>query len=367
MPRADVLVVSVDSTGGWRAAAGELRESLARAGARVASISTGPLPQVRTFALTDYVQARAARRAALHAIAEHEPAAIIYCSITAALLWPQPGAVWLDSIGAENRPGRHGVWQRTVERRRLQQAPLVLTMSRRAPSPREGWGREAIVVPCPVECSVPGSRVEPESVAPGPPVAPDGGATGAHPPEPGAAHPSPRDIAALTYAGNPEKKRLELVLAAWRAARRGEETLVVAGVDAGHPALARLGAGDGVEVAGRLGAEDYRGLLRRARCFVAAPVREDYGIAPLEALADGCLLVSTPAPGPYPALALARELDPRLVDEDLPRAIRTALDDPIPGYAHRAAQLLAPFGRVAVDRVIAQDVLPRLLGRSDGP
>ncbi len=118
---------------------------------------------------------------------------------------------------------------------------------------------------------------------------------------------------------------------------------------------------DGVEFVGKLAPEEYRALLRRARVFVAAPKREDYGIAPLEALADGCLLVTTPAPGPYPALALARRLDPRLVDDDLVRAIRFALDDPIPGYAARAAELLAPFSRDAVDRIVARDVLPRLL------
>ncbi len=95
--------------------------------------------------------------------------------------------------------------------------------------------------------------------------------------------------------------------------------------------------------------------------FVAAPRREDYGIAPLEALADGCVLVTTPAPGPYPALALARELDPRLVGDDLAAAIRTALDDPRPGYAEHAAALLTPFRRAAVDRTLAEDVLPRLL------
>jgi len=114
-------------------------------------------------------------------------------------------------------------------------------------------------------------------------------------------------------------------------------------------------------VAGRLAPDHYGAMLRRARVFVAAPRREDYGIAPLEALADGCMLVSTPAPGPYPALRLARTLDPRLVDDDLAVALRIALDDPVRGYSDRATELLAPFRRAAVDRTIAQRVLPRLL------
>ncbi len=106
---------------------------------------------------------------------------------------------------------------------------------------------------------------------------------------------------------------------------------------------------------------DYRRLLRRARTYVCAARREDYGIAQLEALADGCMLVSTPSPGPYVALPIARELDPRLVGEDLAKALRSALDDPVPDYAARALSALAPLRRVEVDRLVAERLLPRLL------
>jgi glycosyl transferase family 1 len=324
VPRTDVLVVSVDSTTGWRGAAKELVQSLSRAGATVAMVGTGKLPRVRTFALTDFVEARAARQACIRGMAEHDPAAVIYCSMTAALLWPAPGAVWLDSIAAENRPGRHGVWQRSVELRRLRQAPMVLAMSKRALAALNApaRARDVVIVPCPVQSSGPSPAI--------------------------------RDVDALAYAGNPEKKRLDYVLAAWAQARRPDETLVVAGTDQLEPA-------EGVELAGRMAPADYRALLRRARVFVAAPRREDYGIAPLEALADGCLLVTTPAPGPYPALDIARELDRRLVADDLASALRVALDDPVPGYAQRATELLAPFSHQAVDQTLAQEVLPRLL------
>ena len=74
-----------------------------------------------------------------------------------------------------------------------------------------------------------------------------------------------------------------------------------------------------------------------------------------------CILVTTPAPGAYPALGLARTLDARLVGDDLAAALRAALDDPLPGYAERAAEMLAPFRRDAADRTVAQDLLPRLL------
>lgn len=322
MPASDVLVVAVGSTGGWRAAARELVASLRRAGARVAVAHTGPLPRVRTFALTDLVEARAARRACQRAIAEHAPGAVIYCSMTAALLWPRPGAVWLDTLAAENRPGRHGVWQRPVERRRLARAPLIMAMSPRALESTTVSPRALALVPVPVTRSGP--------------------------------LPAIRDVAAVTYAGDPEKKRLEAVLDAWRAARREDETLVVAGTEPRPDS-------PGVRFAGRLEPDSYRALLRRTRAFIAAPRREDYGIAPLEALADGCQLVTTPAPGPYPALELARRLDPRLVGNDLVKAIRLALDEPLPRYAERAAALLEPFSPEAVDRTVAHSVLPRLL------
>jgi hypothetical protein len=326
VPRADVLVVSVGSTPGWRASAAELIASLARAGARVAAIDTGRLRRVRTFALTDFAEAAAACRACERGIAQSGAAAVIYCSMTAALLWPRSGAIWLDAIAAENRPGRHGLWQRPVERRRLRESPLVLAMSDRAlgPTDRALLSRPSVVLPTPVDPSGPTS--------------------------------GPRDIDALAYAGNPEKKRLDHILSAWERARRGDETLVVAGTD-------RLPLLAGVRAAGRLAPAEYRALLRRARVFVAAPRREDYGIAPLEALADGCMLVTTPAPGAYPALDLARALDPRLVGDDLVPALRAALDGPAAGYAARASELLAPFSRAAVDRTVSDTVLPRLLTR----
>ena len=333
MAAVDVLIVSLGSTAGLRASDAELAGALRRAGAQVQVVAAKAPREVRTYGLTDLAWARAARVAAASAIAAHAPRAVVYSTVTAALLWPRPGAIRYDAPAAANRPGRHGAWQRPLERRRLRQAPLLVAVDpgTLAETPRPH--AQAIVVPIPVEPSP---------------------TTGA-----------PRDLAAITYAANPEKKGLDRVLAAWTRARIDGEQLVVAGADL------RIDA-PGVRVAGRMEPATYRALLRRARVFVTAPRREDYGIAQLEALADGCVLVTTAAPGPYAALPLARILDPRLVVErddggpGLARALRIALDLTPADYAQRAHAAVAPFRRDAVDAVVRDELLPRLLNSALG-
>lgn len=395
----DVLLVRLGATAGLRASEDELAASLRRAGASVAQVTAVAPREVRTLVATDFSWALAARRAAVAGIASSSPRAVVYSTTTAALLWPRPGAIRFDALAAETRPGRHGLWQRPVEARRLRAATVLVPWTPHAlPGP-------SVVVPMPVAPS-------------GPPAA-------------------ARDIAAITYGANWRKKGLDRVLAAWaampshgdrppadkgatgaecgpvaelsthvdrppadeRATRAEGGGLVVAGIDATLVTEAwAAGGGRGalpasVRVTGPLAPSEYRALLRRARVFVTAPRREDYGIAQLEALADGCTLVTTAAPGPYAALPLARALDPRFVVEDgadtraLAQALRTALDATVsasgagPGpalldvletaagpeggagatYAARAASALAPFSRARVDAVVAEELLPRLL------
>jgi hypothetical protein len=317
----DVLLVGLGSTAGLRRAEDALAGSLERAGASVAVARAAEQSDVRTLALTDLRWARAARRAAQAVLRESDPRSVLYYTTTAALFWPRPGAIRFDALAADNRPGRHGFWQRPLERRRLGGAPLIV------PSSADVRFPSGVVVPPAVDSS-------------GPAVS--------------------RDLAALTYAANPHKKGLDRVLSAWAQARVGSEELVVAGIEGED--------GEGVRYVGGLPPDAYRALLRRSRVFVSAARREDFGIAQLEALADGCALVTTPAPGPYAALPLARSLDPRLVvrdDADLPAAIRTALDDPAEAYAERAASLVAPYCSVSVDALVADRLLPALLGLSN--
>ena len=321
----DVLLVSLGSTHGWRVADAALAESMRRAGASV-EVATAEAPrEVRTFALTDLGWALAARRAAVAGIRAHAPRAVVYSTTTAALLAPRPGAIRFDATAQFNRPGRHGVWQRPLERRRLAATPLLVPMSELGLEHVPAAARTpSVVLPVPVEPS-------------GPPMPAE-----------------ERDIDALVYASDPWKKGLDLVLAAWERVRRpGEELVVVS---------ERAEDAEGVRVERSVRGEAYRALVRRARAYVVAPRREDFGIAQLEALAEGCRLVTTLPPGPYAAGRLAQQLDPRLAGDDLDTAIRAALDDPLPDYASRAAELLAPFRPAAVDATVADELLPRLLG-----
>src|SRR5215212_1305062 len=126
---ADVLLVSLGATPGLRRADDELAAAMRRAGATVAVVRARRPPPLRTMALSDFAYARNARLAALEGIETHAPRAVVYSSTTAALLWPRPGAVRFDSPAAGNRRGRHGVWQRSVERRRIARAPMLLPWS----------------------------------------------------------------------------------------------------------------------------------------------------------------------------------------------------------------------------------------------
>ncbi len=315
--------MSLGSTAGLRAADDEFAASIERAGASVTVARAAPPRPVRSLALTDYVWALAARKAALEGRRSVGGEVVIYSTVTAALLGPLPGAIRFDALAAANRPGRHGVWQRPLERRRLRTARLLIPWSSASLEGAPADHAPDVVVPVAVAPS--GPRI---------PLA-------------------ERDIAAITYGANPHKKGLDRVLEAWERVRRDGEVLIVAGGE-------KLRDAEGVRHVGRLDPREYRTLLRRSRLYVTAPRREDYGIAQLEALADGCVLVTTEAPGPYAALEIARALDPRLVGEDLAGAIRTALDDPLDGYAAAAVRATEPYTPESVDDIVARELLPKL-------
>ena len=173
-----------------------------------------------------------------------------------------------------------------------------------------------------------------------------------------------RDIAALAYAGNPHKRGLEVLAAAWAAPGS------TGGWSSAGSRRRRAARGSrataspeppGIEWAGVIPRPEWLALLGRARLYVNASRFEDHGIAPLEALSAGAALVSLPTPGPYPALRMARALAPALVSTDLAaRAARRRGARRPADYARRADALLAPHRSEALRRTVAEEVLPAL-------
>ena len=126
---ADVLLVSLGGTAGLREADAELAASLRRAGAEVAEVHAARVREWRTLRADRAGMGARRARGGRAGIAAHRPRAVLYSSTTAALLAPAPGAIRFDAPAAGNRPGRHGIWQRPVERRRLAAARLLVPWS----------------------------------------------------------------------------------------------------------------------------------------------------------------------------------------------------------------------------------------------
>ena len=345
--RPDLLLVSLGTTRGWRVGDRLFYEQIERAGASIAAVTvrfgwSGRLR--RGYPVNDLVEMLAARRALQAALRRHQPRAVILSTTTAAMLAPRvelPYAVRLDAPARLNRPGRRNALLRELERRALTRARLVLPWSVAAAEALPAGSARAVVVP--------------------PPVTPSG------PPS------AERDALALAYVPDPKAKGLELVIAGWAASRPAGARLAVYGLDPawGRSHLERTGVAEpaGVEWRGMVPPAEFRTALRGARVLVAGARWEDFGQAPLEALADGALLATVPSGGPFEALRLARRLEPGLVAADLGAealggAIRAAFElpaDRVAAYRRRAAAMLAPYAPEAVQKTVERDVLPVLL------
>jgi hypothetical protein len=350
--RPDILLLSLGTTLGWRAADAVFVDQLRRAGASVAAttVRIGVSGRLRrAYPVTDLVEALAARRALRAALRRERPRALVISSTTAAMLADVEGlpyAVRLDAPAHLNRPGFQNAGLHALERRALARARLVLPWSRAARDALPQGAAPAVVVP--------------------PPVAPSG------------EHKAERERLAVAYTPDVKAKGLDIVCAAWAAAALEDARLLVFGVepDRAIAHLQRVGVPlpAGVEFLGKTPPGEFRAALRRARAYVGGARWEDFGMAPLEALADGALLVTVPSGGPFEALATARRLAPELVadavaTEPLAAALRAAFalpDDRVASYRAEAANLIAPFRPEAVQRAVKEEVLPALLGREAG-
>ncbi len=346
----DVLLLSLGTTRGWRVADELFLGQLERAGISAAAVSVrfgGAGRLRRGYPLNDLVEMHAARRALRAGLEAHDPRALVVSSTTAAMLLPPleiPYAVRLDAPATLNRPGTRNVPLRALERRSLARARLVLPWNETARAALPSGAPRTLIVPPPVEPSLPC---------------------------PASAE---RERLAVSYVPDPKAKGLDLVVAGWAAAGVEDARLAIYGIDPewARRHLQRVGLPQpaNVDWAGMTAPADFRAALRRAQVYVGGARWEDFGQAPLEALADGALLATVPSGGPFAALDLARRLDARLVASSLDGAalgepIRTAFSldaTALADYQRRAQELLRPFAPDAIQEVIERELLPALLG-----
>jgi glycosyltransferase involved in cell wall biosynthesis len=152
---------------------------------------------------------------------------------------------------------------------------------------------------------------------------------------------------ALVVSALAPYKRVDLAM---RAAARAKIDLVVVGDGPGLSALRRQ-AGPGVELRGRLDGDALRELYRGAACLVQPGV-EDFGIAPVEALACGTPVVAAGrggvldivADGVHGALA-----EPGGDDEERVRTLAEAIDK-ARGIRFNFSELRSRAEHFSVDR-----------------
>lgn len=342
----DLLVVSLGTTLGWRVADHLFCAEAEAAGASTAVVAVGQGAAGRLrrgYPVNDFVEALAARRTVQQALERVSPRAVVFSSSTTAMLAPRldrPYAVRLDGPAALNRTGPANAAVRALERRALREARLILPWSEQARAALPAGSAPSLVLPPPVESSGPHEGHEALAVA---------------------------------YVPDPKAKGLDVVVDAWaRAAVPGARLEIFAvEPDRAERHLRRHGQAlpGSATVRGVVPAQEFRAALRRARVLVAGARWEDFGQAPLEALADGALLATVPTPGPFAALPLARELEPRLVAgavsaRALAESVRVAFAlDPgeVQAVQGRAAELLAPLRGPALVSRLRHEVLPRLL------
>jgi glycosyltransferase involved in cell wall biosynthesis len=326
-----------------------LLAQLERAGAstQAVSVGRGAADRLRRgYPLNDLVEMHAARRAVRSAVERHEPRAVVVSSTTAAMLLPSLPmryAVRFDAPARLNRPGARNAPLRALERRAMRRARVTIPFSVSGAEALPQGAARAIVVSPPIDPSAAGGGER-------------------------------REPLAVAYVPDPKAKGLEVVVAGWAAAAVDGARLEVYGLDPDRARshLRRTGVAEPVtlELRGTVAAPEFRARLRRARVFVHGARWEDWGQAPLEALADGALLATVPSGGPYEGLRLARQLDPALVAGDIdPAALALTIragfalpDDRARTYRDQAAELLRPYSSDSVQETVARELLPALLG-----
>ena len=348
-PHVDLLLLSLGGSQGAKHADHSFAELAREAGASVEVVGTrvGAADRLALGYLgSAIVEALAARRALTAALNRCAPRAVVFSSSTAALLaedWSMPFTVWLDAPLALSHPGWPNRPLHVWERRRLAKARFVLARSEEAAAALPSGSAPAIVFPPPVEL------------------------------------PSPRtmssDPVVVAYAADPAAGGLELICRAWQHVRTPRARLIVTGISEsaarGYLMRHRIREPPAqLELRGWLPQDEFSALLAQARVFLTASAWESFGTVALEALAHGAVLAGAPAEGPFPALAIARQLAPRFIAPDRsPAAVALALDEALKasapelaGYQNAVRDHLRPYRERILVKRLREEVLPALLG-----
>jgi glycosyltransferase involved in cell wall biosynthesis len=328
----DIAVVSLGNTPGLRSADQAFVEIVRSAGFSCELINVG---QTKSGSLT--------RNAASGVKARM----IVYSTVGAAVAQKASGkyAVRFDSPVLEKGGG---LFSRRPEARVLAGATLLLP-----------WGHAAVKHIPPEARSVPAIPLH-VPIEGGPDAQRSASIAGT----------AERDIDALAYAADPDKRGLDVLIQAWQTSGLADSRrLRVTGIERDRALdflkKKKIAEPTGIEWSGLLEPGQFRYTLSRTRVFVNASRREDHGLSQLEALAAGAALVTVASKGPYEALALATKLESRLVSptvttQSLAFALRSAFQIDLEEYAGRAAELLTPYRRPAIQEVFEQQVVPAL-------
>lgn len=357
----DILYVAAGTTPGLRQADTALLRALRRCGVSTAMVRASFSPPARlrsriyrSMVSIDVYESLSQRWATEKALRHYAPRAVMYGTTHGALFQPRrvshrAVAIRFDTPTQLSRTGRRFAPEHSLERRRFRSARLLLPTALEvdpAVRPLLPAGPKVVPLPIPVQRGQLSHEREPIVVA---------------------------------YAGSAVKKRLDLVVAAWSRVATHGRRLIITGIsrDEGLRFLAQHGLAEPAhtEWTGLIPADEFRALASRAEVYLSAASYENYGIAQLEALAGGALLVTTASAGPFAALPLARELAPDLVahqptPDALGRALQAALELPEESrvaYRERAATLVAGHSSEVLEDRLRSEVLPVLLSNGAGP
>jgi hypothetical protein len=341
---ADVVVVRTGTTPGLRRDDDELVRALETLGYGVISIGTdyGLMGRLRfAFPFIDLIEAAALRHATLRVLQHKRADLVIFTTASSTLFQPagvlNRSAVRFDATLAQNRPGVRNAITRKLGDRALRRASMLLPLSNEAGEEYHAADR-MVVMPSPI--------------APGP----GSSAT--------------REPAGLCYVGNPDKKGLDIAVAAWSSAMPSSWPLHITGISAAEGARflrhRSVRPAENLIWSGRISATAHRKLSSQVEIYVGASRIDEFAGAQLEAIKDGALLVSVPSAGTITPLSLARDLAPELIATEvsaealaivLGRALALS-DEDKSAYRERARIIMRPFSRTAFQDTLRNSVLP---------